>query len=185
MTYQAYLDNIQSKTGKSPEDFIALAAKKGYLKPGVKAGEIVGWLKQDFGLGQGHAMAIVLLLRRASSPPPTAKQALDRHFSGGRSHWRGPYDKLAERLRKFGPDVSLGPNQTYINLLRKNRKFGMIQVSSGRLDVGLKLKGVPPEGRFKRAGTWNAMMTHRVRVDDPKQLDAELISWLRRAYKSA
>lgn len=41
MTYQAYLDNIQAKTGKTPEDFKALAAKKGFLNPGVKAGEIV------------------------------------------------------------------------------------------------------------------------------------------------
>ena len=53
MTYQAYLDNIQAQTGKSPEDFKALAAQKGYLKPDVKAGEVVSWLKKDFGLGHG------------------------------------------------------------------------------------------------------------------------------------
>ncbi len=60
MSYQAYLDNIQAKTGKTPEDFKVLAKKKGFLKPGVKTGEIVAWLKEDFGLGHGHAMAIVL-----------------------------------------------------------------------------------------------------------------------------
>jgi len=67
MTYQAYLNNIQAKTGKSPEDFKALAARKGYLRPDIKAGEIASWLKQDFRLGQGHAMAIVLLLKQASA----------------------------------------------------------------------------------------------------------------------
>jgi len=58
MSFQAYLDNIQAKTGKSPEDFKKLAQEKGFLEPGVKAGQIVSWLKADFGLGHGHAMAI-------------------------------------------------------------------------------------------------------------------------------
>ena len=58
MSFQAYIDNIKAKTGKTPEDFRALAEKKGLLKPGVKAGEIVSWLKKDFSLGHGHAMAI-------------------------------------------------------------------------------------------------------------------------------
>ena len=68
MTFQAYLDNIQTKTGKSPDDFKKLAAKKGYtengtLRSGIKAREIVAWLKTDFELGRGHAMAIVALLK--------------------------------------------------------------------------------------------------------------------------
>jgi hypothetical protein len=58
MSFQAYIDNIKTKTGKTPEDFRTIAVKKGLLKPGVKAGEIVAWLKKDFGLGHGHAMAI-------------------------------------------------------------------------------------------------------------------------------
>jgi hypothetical protein len=68
MSFQAYLDNIQTKTGKSPAELRDLAAKKGYansqgLLPGVKAGDILAWLKQDFGLGHGHAMAVVALLK--------------------------------------------------------------------------------------------------------------------------
>src|SRR5512142_2548494 len=94
ITYQAYLDNIQAKTGKTPDDFKALAAKKGFLKPGVKAGEIVSWLKEDFGLGHGHAMAIVLLLQQVNAPRVTAQEGIDRLFSGNRAHWRKPYDRL-------------------------------------------------------------------------------------------
>ena len=62
MTLKAYLDNIQIKTGKTPHDFKVLAEQKGLLKEGVKTGQIVSWLKEDYGLGQGHAMAIVLTL---------------------------------------------------------------------------------------------------------------------------
>ncbi|MBC8042335.1 MAG: DUF4287 domain-containing protein, partial [Rhizobacter sp.] len=53
----------KTKTGKTPEDFKKLAEKKGLLKPDVKAGEIVAWLKKDFDLGRGHAMAVYAWLR--------------------------------------------------------------------------------------------------------------------------
>jgi hypothetical protein len=58
MSFQAYIDNIKAKTGLSPEDFKKVAKEKGLLEPGVKAMQIVAWLKKDFGLGHGHAMAI-------------------------------------------------------------------------------------------------------------------------------
>jgi hypothetical protein len=58
MSFQAYIDNIKIKTGKTPDEFKQLAEQKGLLKQGVRAGEIVAWLKEDFGLGRGHAMAI-------------------------------------------------------------------------------------------------------------------------------
>lgn len=58
MTFQAYIDNIKAKTGKTPEDFKKLAQKEGLLQPDVKASAIVAWLKQNFGLGHGHAKAI-------------------------------------------------------------------------------------------------------------------------------
>ena len=72
MSYQAYLTNIQAKTGKSPADFRALAEKKGFtqkqrLAAGVKAGDIVKWLNADFQLGHGHAMAIYALLKGTKS----------------------------------------------------------------------------------------------------------------------
>ena len=68
MSFQAYIDNIKAKTGKGPDDFRKLAGQKGFLengkiKPGVKAGEIVKWLKEEFTLGHGHAMAIYALFK--------------------------------------------------------------------------------------------------------------------------
>ena len=63
--FQAYIDNIKAKTGKSPRDFIRLAKAKGLLSANVKTGQIVAWLQKDFGLGRGHAMAIVVSLRKA------------------------------------------------------------------------------------------------------------------------
>jgi hypothetical protein len=63
MSFQAYIDNIKKKTGKTPEDFEKIAKAKGILKPGVKAGDTVAWLKKDFDLGHGHAMAIYAVFK--------------------------------------------------------------------------------------------------------------------------
>ena len=68
MTFKAYLDNIEAKTGKSPAELKKLAAGQGFVSNGklrtdVKAGQVVAWLKKDFQLGHGHAMAIVALLK--------------------------------------------------------------------------------------------------------------------------
>jgi hypothetical protein len=68
MSFQAYIDNIKIKTGKTPADFKKLGEENGFLKKGelaegIKAGQIVTWLKDDFDLGHGHAMAIYALFK--------------------------------------------------------------------------------------------------------------------------
>jgi hypothetical protein len=67
MTYKAYIDNIKAQTGKTPEDFVALAKKKGFVKNGevvAKHSELLSWLKgEEIGLGHGHANAIILYIQ--------------------------------------------------------------------------------------------------------------------------
>lgn len=68
MSFQGYLDSIEAKTGKNAADFRAWGMERGFsdqsgLKPGVKATPIVEALASEFGLGRGHAMAIVALLK--------------------------------------------------------------------------------------------------------------------------
>jgi hypothetical protein len=58
MSFQAYLDNIKAKTGKTPDDFKNEMKKTGVLKPGMKATDLVNWLKGKYDLGHGHSMAI-------------------------------------------------------------------------------------------------------------------------------
>lgn len=58
MSFQAYIDNIEAKTGHTPADFRKAAKKAGVLKPELTATEFVNWLAKDFDLGRGHAMAL-------------------------------------------------------------------------------------------------------------------------------
>jgi len=78
MSFQAYLDTIEKNTGKTPNEFIALAKEKGFTAD-TKAGEIVAWLKSDFGLGHGHAMAMVKVIK-------TGPKISDKHVNSGGTH---------------------------------------------------------------------------------------------------
>ena len=79
MSFQAYLDNIEQKTGKTPIELIELARSKGYDGPSVKAGTIAAWLNEDFSLGHGHAMALVHVIKHGS-------KINDKHIGTGSSH---------------------------------------------------------------------------------------------------
>ncbi len=182
MTLKAYLDNIKAQTGKTPEDFRVLAEKKGLLKEEVKTGQIINWLKEDYGLGRGHAMAIVLMLKTATQPKTSKSESIASHFRGEKAKWREPYDDLLAKIRKFGPEFSEAPTHTYISWLHKGKKFAVVQVTSDRLDLGIKLKGAKTTKRFEAAGAWNSMVTHRVHIRDPKEIDTEVMNWLKQAF---
>ena len=63
MSFQAYLDTIEDKTGLTPRELLAIAHEKGYDAPQAKAGDVAAWLKEDYGLGRGHAMALWHVIR--------------------------------------------------------------------------------------------------------------------------
>ena len=79
MTFQAYLDNIEEKTGLTPRQFVEIAKKRGYDAPEVKTGVIVDWLKDDYDLGRGHAMALVHVIKKGP-------QISDKHVGTGTTH---------------------------------------------------------------------------------------------------
>jgi hypothetical protein len=179
MSFQAYLDNVKAKTGKTPEDFAKLAAAKGL----VKHGEIVKWLKGEHALGHGHATAIAGVVLRIGAPKRSSAEKTDALFGGKKEHWRLACDALIANAKRFGTDVEVMIGGSYVSLLRAGKKFAILQPScSDRLDIGIKLKGAPVEGPLEAAGKWNAMVTHRVRVRATEEIDSQLLLWLGRAY---
>lgn len=79
MSFQAYLDNIEDKTGLAPRQFLELAHEKGLDAAGTKAGAIVDWLAADYGLGRGHAMALVHVIQKGS-------KISGKHVDSGTTH---------------------------------------------------------------------------------------------------
>ena len=127
-------------------------------------------------------MAIYTVFKGYKEAKQDKSTALDKHFTGAKLRWRGVFDDLITQLKKVGVDVNVDPALSYLSILRGNRKFAIIQVTTNRIDIGLKLKDVRPIDRFEPAGNWNAMMTHRVKIENAKQVDKELIDWLSKAY---
>jgi hypothetical protein len=69
MSFEAYLDAIEVKTGRTPRQLIAEARERGLSGPQVKAGSVIDWLSAEYGLGRGHAMAIVHIIRNGPKAP--------------------------------------------------------------------------------------------------------------------
>src|SRR5512140_863006 len=101
--FQSYLDNIKAKTGLTPADFKRLAKEKGL----TKAGEVVAWLKKDYGLGYGHAGAIWQVIGHADDVKASESDKIARLFAGDKAAWRKAYDALEAKVRKFGADVEI------------------------------------------------------------------------------
>jgi hypothetical protein len=79
MSFQAYLDAIEDKTGLTPRELVSLARERGMEGPSVKAGPVLDWLKTDYGLGRGHGMALLYVIK--NGPKIGTK-----HVDSGGSH---------------------------------------------------------------------------------------------------
>jgi hypothetical protein len=95
MSFQAYLDNIEEKTGLTPRQFLALAAQKGF-DANTKAAPILAWLAEDFGLGRGHGMALVHVITKGP-------QISDKHVDSGTAH-SDPSNRLWLDGKASNPD---------------------------------------------------------------------------------
>jgi hypothetical protein len=176
------IKNLEEKTGKSLDTWLAIARATGI----PKHGQLVAHLKQKHGLTHGYANQIALrALKSDDAPAAGSDDLLDAQYAGAKAGLRPIYDALSKAVRGFGSDIEFAPKKAYVSL-RRSKQFGLIQPSTAtRVDVGLILKGVKPSGRLEASGSFNAMFTHRVRVGSVKEVDAELVRWLRQAYEGA
>lgn len=166
---ESQLRNIERDYGQSIDELIKVVAGSGL----TKHQEIVAMLKLRFGMTHGAAHRVSLTARDrlgfgATTAAPTEGPLLAR---------------LLAVVRALGP-VEEAPKKGYVSL-RRRKQFAMLQPTARLVNVGLILPGVEPSGRLERAGTWNALFTHRVRLATVEQVDDELVGWLRQAYDNA
>ena len=173
---------LSEKTGKSLPQWLEIvqASKR------TKHKEIMTLLKSDHGLTHGFANMIALQFLSSDSHTQTDTDGLvDAQYGGAKAGLRPIYDAILAAVRKFGGDVEISPKKGYVSLRRK-KQFAIVQPSSAtRLDVGINLKDQTPTSRLELSGSFNAMLSHRVRVSRVDDLDEELIGWLKQAYKEA
>ena len=178
----AMVVNLKEKTGKSLDAWVKIAKGSQF----TKHGELTSFLKGQHGLTHGYANLIAHKTLKSDAGSAQSGDALvGAQYAGPKAALRPIYDKLVSALTKFGGDVEFAPKNAYVSV-RRSKQFAIIQPSTKtRVDVGVNLKGAPPAGRLEASGSFNAMVSHRVRLSSPADVDAELIGWLKQAYASA
>lgn len=178
---QTQIANIEKNTGKKLEEWIAIVNRSGF----AKHGELVSFLKEEHGFTHGNANVVVHFAKQSHAGAVENSDDLIGEQYKGKENLKPWYDRIIAEINKFGKDVELAPKKAYVSVRRK-KQFAIIQPSTkDRLDVGLNIKGVAPSGIAGAAGSWNAMCTHRIKVEDEKTIGHELVDWIKQAYEQA
>ncbi|MEO8501035.1 MAG: DUF4287 domain-containing protein [Vicinamibacteria bacterium] len=172
--------NLEAKTGKPLAAWVKLVEAETL----EKHSERVAFLKSKHGLGHGYANLVAHSVTGGGAPS-RGDDPVGAQYTGPKAGLRPICDAILAAVHKFGKDIEVSPKKAYVSL-RRNKQFAIVQPSTPtRLDVGLNLKGVVPSGRLEASGSFNAMVSHRVRLVSVKDADKELIGWLRQAYDQA
>jgi hypothetical protein len=177
---QNMIDNLKKKTGKSLAEWIVIARASGF----EKHGQILKYLKTEQGLTHGYANLVTIKARETADSPKTDDDLINNQYNKKES-LRPIYEAIMTAVSQFGDDLVVAPKKAYVSL-RRNKQFGLIQPSTKtRVDVGINLRGVEGNGRLEASGSFNAMVSHRVRLSSSDDVNDELIGWLRQAYDAA
>ena len=172
--------NLEEKTGRSLASWTDLARATGLAEDG----EIVAMLKRDHDFTHGYANLVAHEVLRSAAAFVDNDDLVESQYAK-RQALRPIYDGILAKVQAFGGDVEVAPKKAYVSL-RRAKQFAIVQPSTAtRLDVGIKLPGTEPAGRLEASGSFNSMVTHRVRVTAVGEADSELIDWLREAYDAA
>jgi hypothetical protein len=177
---QSMIKNLEETTGQSLASWVTIVAKSKL----EKHGEIVTLLKTKHGITHGYANLIAHTARQSDAGASAPDDLVDAQYRA-KEALRPVYDRLIDAVTRFGRDVEIAPKKGYVSL-RRSKQFALLQPSTKtRLDVGINLKGIAPKGRLEASGSFNAMVTHRVRVEQAGDVNQELVGWLKQAYEGA
>jgi hypothetical protein len=180
---QTQLENIQKKTGKSLAELSVIVQKSGL----TKHGEIREMLKAKLVLGHGDANALVhAVLRSDGARDAEAKSqdaVLDEIYSGAKAGFRPIHEKLIKEIDKFG-EFEVAPKNGYVSLRRK-KQFAMIGPKTNtRFEVGINARDFRKNARLSEQPK-GSMCNYIVSLTDVREVDAELVAWIKSAYEGA
>ena len=165
------LANIPDKTGKTLAAWQKLIARSGL----EKHGEIVKYLKSEHGVTHGFANLISSKYRETDK----VVDLVDEQYSGGKTGLRAIHDAIVKFAESLGKDVEVSPKKTSVSLRRKKQFALITPATKSRIDLGLALKGETAKGRLE---TYNAMCSHRIRIESVKEFDKTVKAWMKEAY---
>lgn len=178
---QTMIENLQMNTGKTLEQWTHIVKKENF----AKHGEVIKFLKENYGLTHGFANLIAHKAKGSDADSAENKNELIELQYKGKEHFKPLYDKLLHEIQMFGGDFEIAPKNAYVSLRRK-KQFAILQpATKTRFEVGIILKGLEPKGKLEAINAPNAMCSHRINLEDIKDIDKEVIGWLKTAYDNA
>ena len=178
---QTMINNIKIKFGKSLEEWIKIVKKEKL----TKHSEILKFLKVKHGFTYGYANLVSMKAREADAGSVENQDDLIIDQYKGKENLKPIYDKIISEILKFGNNIEIAPKKAAVSLRRK-RQFALVQPSTKtRVDLGLKLNDKPIAGKLEGSGPFGTMCTHRVKIADQKDIDKNVIEWLKEAYEQA
>lgn len=174
------LKNIETRSGKSIAELRAILRESGK----AKHGELVAHLKETLGMGHGDANAVVKHhLNEEQGGPKGGDDALAEIYTGPKAELRGLHDQLLGEIQNWGA-FEIAPKKGYVSL-RRGKQFAMVGPATAKqIEIGLNMKGVEGTDRLK-AQAPGGMCTHKVRIADAAEVDAELLDWIKTAFDAA
>jgi hypothetical protein len=131
---------------------------------------------------KGYAESL-LVMERFGYPgfiTASADELLEGQYTD-RPHLRPIYDAIINTMLGIGP-ITIQARKTYVSLLTPRRTFARMQpTTKQRVDLGLRLEGQKPSGRLQPS-TIHETMKLQISLTSIHEIDAEVLSWLRRAY---
>jgi hypothetical protein len=177
----AMISNFKEKTGKTLEQWIAIAKKSGEEKHGA----IVKYLKAEHGMTHGFANLVVHKTLKSDAGSASDVDLVALQYSGPKAELKPIYDAVIKAVNGLGKDVEVSPKKSYVSL-RRNKQFALVQPSTRtRVDLGINLKGEPANERLELSGSFNSMVSHRVRLSRPDDVDEAVKGWLKIAFSRA
>jgi hypothetical protein len=179
----AMIANLKANTGKTLEQWLAVAKKSG----AEKHDQVVKFLKDEHDMTHGFANLVAhkYLKSDAGSAEGGDEALVDAQYAGPKAELKPVYDALIKAAKALGKDVEIAPKKTYVSL-RRSKQFALAQPSTKtRVDLGINLKNEPAAGRLEKSGSFNAMVSHRVKLKNPADIDKDVKDWLKKAYDQA
>ena len=165
------LANIPEKTGKALSEWKSIVGAQDL----PKHGQIVKFLKSEHGVTHGFANLIASkTLEGGEDVDLVAAQ-----YSGAKEALKPIYESLLTYAQTLGEDVEVAPKKTSVSLRRKKQFALITPATKTRIDLGLALKGETASDRLE---TYNAMCSHRIRLQDVSEVDDFVKNWMKEAY---
>ncbi len=178
---QTMIENLYKNTGKTLAEWIEIIKKESF----AKHGEMLKFLKEQHSLSHGFANLIALKAKGSDAGSAINQDDLITKQYQGKELLKPLYEKIISEIQLFGNDIEIAPKNAYVSLRRK-KQFAILQpATKTRFEIGVNLKGEAQTGKLEAINSANAMCSHKINLTDIKDIDAEVIQWLKTAYENA